>query len=73
MVPICFDSLQLKEDIELVEHVTLSVEIETDQILAQIACRLCEVTPDGLTWKADLPVQWNDEVIKETSATGHDK
>ena len=44
---LCFDSLPLEEDIELVGHVTLSAEIETDQVPAQIACRLCEVTPEG--------------------------
>ncbi|WP_197019234.1 CocE/NonD family hydrolase [Thioalkalivibrio sp. HK1] len=43
----CFETSPLTEALDLLGHASLSVDIEFDALPAQIACRLCEVDPDG--------------------------
>ncbi len=44
---LCFDSGPLAEDVSLLGHAVLSLEVETDRLPSQIVCRICDVAPDG--------------------------
>nr|WP_303623774.1 CocE/NonD family hydrolase [Shimia sp. CNT1-13L.2] len=44
---LCFDTEQLDQDLDLFGHATLTLDLEIDSFPAQLACRLCEVSPDG--------------------------
>ena len=43
----CFDTPPLTELLDLVGHASLSLDLEVGALPAQIACRICEVDPDG--------------------------
>ncbi|MBF2759581.1 MAG: CocE/NonD family hydrolase [Ectothiorhodospiraceae bacterium AqS1] len=42
-----FDTSPLTEAVDLIGHVTLSLDLEIEAMPAQIACRLCDVAQDG--------------------------
>ncbi len=44
---LCFDSEPLAEDFDLSGHAELIICVKVDARKAQLACRICEVTPDG--------------------------
>ncbi|MEG9862203.1 MAG: CocE/NonD family hydrolase [Parvularculales bacterium] len=44
---LCFDTQNLTTNIDLFGHARLEMEIGAERMPAQIACRICEVLPDG--------------------------
>ena len=44
---LCFDSLPLGTDLCIVGRAKLSIEVAPEALPAQLACRLCDVAPDG--------------------------
>ena len=44
---LCFDSAVLAEEMTVFGHAELEVRIIPDKLPAQLACRLCDVAPDG--------------------------
>ena len=46
---LCFDSDVLTADEVLFGHAELSLDLNTETMPAQIACRICEVTPEGVS------------------------
>lgn len=44
---LCFDSMPLAEDFDLIGCAEFSCDITREQAEAQLACRLCEMAPDG--------------------------
>ncbi len=44
---LCFETGPLTKDVDLVGHALFEVELEVDELPAQIVCRICEVAPDG--------------------------
>lgn len=45
----CFDTAELNADLDLLGHAVLTVQLAASCLPAQIACRLCEVTPEGVS------------------------
>jgi hypothetical protein len=45
-----FDSAPLKADLEILGHPVARIRIASDQPVAKLALRLCEVTPAGESW-----------------------
>lgn len=45
-----FDSVPLGSDIEILGHPVAHIRVAADQPVAQLALRLCEVTPEGKSW-----------------------
>ncbi|MCP5072013.1 MAG: CocE/NonD family hydrolase [Rhodobacteraceae bacterium] len=45
----CFDTAALEEPLELLGRPTLKLSFSTDQPVAQIMVRLCDVSPDGVS------------------------
>lgn len=44
-----FDSAVLTEDIDLIGHATLDIAVGVERMPAQLACRICEVSRDGVS------------------------
>ena len=60
---LCFDSAVLAEEMTVFGHAELEVRIIPDKLPAQLACRLCDVAPDGqsnLIARAVLNLEMDD-------------
>jgi len=45
-----FDSAPLAQDVEILGHPVARIRVSSDQPVAKLALRLCEVAPDGKSW-----------------------
>ncbi|NNE78719.1 MAG: CocE/NonD family hydrolase [Silicimonas sp.] len=71
---LCFDTDPLSKDVHLVGHAELSVAIDADRLPAQIACRICDVAPDGrsnLVTRTVLSLGLDDTLDGPRKSIGH--